>query len=197
MKKILLSVLFVGAFSFAAIAQDQTPKRGIDMMPGRGGDSHKHGEGKKEEKKGENNNENKPVDLKSGEKIKRGAPLTRAKKVSLAKALANPQKYVGKTITVEGVIVRSCKMEGCWMELAPDASSKAVRVRMKDHGFFIPLNAAGLNAKAEGVLSVKTLSKTEVDHLINEDGAKFDNINKDGTVTEILFVANGVELTKK
>jgi hypothetical protein len=54
-----------------------------------------------------------------------------------------------------------------------------------------------MNARAEGVFTVKNLSKEEVEHLIKEDGAKFDNINKDGTVTEVSFEATGVELTKK
>ena len=110
--------------------------------------------------------------------------------------MKNPEKYAGKAVLVEGVIVRSCKMEGCWMELAPAKDAKSVRVKMKDHAFFIPLEAAGMRAKAEGVFSVKTLSKAEVDHLINEDGAKFDNRDSDGTVTEISFEATGVELTK-
>ena len=130
-------------------------------------------------------------------KIKRGAAIGASEKVSLSKAMKNPENYAGKSVLVEGVIVRSCKMEGCWMELAPEANAKSVRVKMKDHAFFIPLDAAGMRAKAEGIFTVKTLSKQEVDHLINEDGAKFDNRNADGTVTEISFEATGVELTKK
>jgi len=130
-------------------------------------------------------------------KIKRGATIGSAKKVSLAKVIKNPDKYSGKSVRVEGVIVRSCKMEGCWMELAPTADAKSVRVKFKDHAFFIPLDAAGMTAKAEGVFSVKTLSKEEVDHLVNDDDAKFDKINSDGTVTEVSFEAAGVELTKK
>lgn len=129
-------------------------------------------------------------------KIKRGAAIGTAKKVSLAKAIKNPNKYGGKTILVEGVIVRSCKMEGCWLELAPKKDAAAVRIKMKDHAFFVPLDAAGLTARVEGVMAVKTLSKAEVEHLMNEDGAKFDKINADGTVTEISFLADGVELTK-
>ena len=128
--------------------------------------------------------------------IKRGAMVGNAKKVSLAKAMKNPAKYTNKQILVEGVIVRSCKMEGCWMELAPKKDAASVRIKMKDHAFFVPLDAAGLNAKVEGVMSVKTLSKAEVDHLMNEDGAKFDKINADGTVTEVSFEATGVELKK-
>ena len=129
-------------------------------------------------------------------KIKRGAAVGSAKKVSLAEAMKDPNKYSGKQILVEGVIVRSCKMEGCWMELAPKKDASAVRIKMKDHAFFVPLDAAGLNAKVEGVMSVKTLSKAEVDHLMNEDGAKFDKINADGTVTEISMEAVGVEMTR-
>ncbi len=129
--------------------------------------------------------------------LKRGDLVGKAKAVSLAKVLKKPADYVGKTVLVEGVIVRSCKMEGCWMELAPAKDAKSVRVTFKKHAFFIPLDSAGMRAKAEGVFTVKNLSKAEVEHLINEDGAKFNNINKDGTVTEVSFEATGVELTKK
>lgn len=129
--------------------------------------------------------------------LKRGAALSgNAKKVSLTKVLKNPSKYAGKTVHVEGVIVRSCKKEGCWLELAPGEKSKSVRVTMKDHGFFVPLSSAGAKARAEGVFSVRVLSKEQVRHLIEDDGAQFENINPDGTVTEISFEAAGIELTR-
>ncbi|HLM03331.1 MAG TPA: DUF4920 domain-containing protein [Pyrinomonadaceae bacterium] len=129
--------------------------------------------------------------------IRRGAALSdKAEKVSLAKVLENPAKYAGKTVQVKGVIVRSCKMEGCWAELAPAANAKSVRVKMKDHAFFIPLQSAGFKARADGVFTVKTLTKAQVDHMIEEDGAKFENRNADGTVTEISFEATGIELRK-
>ena len=124
------------------------------------------------------------------------APIGKAKKVKLEKVLMDPSKFTGKTIRVEGVIVRSCKMEGCWAELAPNATARSVRVKMKDHAFFIPLQSAGAFARAEGVFSIKTLSKAQVDHMISEDGAKFDKRNADGTVTEVSFEATGIELKK-
>jgi hypothetical protein len=127
--------------------------------------------------------------------IKRGEAIGKADKASLKKVLADPAKYSGKAVRVEGVIVRSCKMEGCWLELAPEKDGQSMRVKMKGHSFFVPLDSAGLNAKVEGTVSVKTLSKEHVDHLI-EDGAKFDKRNADGTVTEVSFEATGVELTK-
>lgn len=128
--------------------------------------------------------------------LKRGAPIGNSKKVSLAKVLADPAKYSGRSIRVEGVIVRSCKTEGCWAELAPTADGKSVRVKMKDHAFFIPLQSAGAFARAEGKVVVKTLNKEQIDHMIEEDGAKFPDRNADGTVTEVSFEASGIELRK-
>jgi len=174
MKKIVSLMMLVLAFSLSAFAQEK-----------------------------EKMAENKPTDkdkteaIPTGGVLKRGAALGNSKKVSLAKVLANPSKYAGQSVRVEGVIVRSCKMEGCWMELAPKQDAKTVRVKMKDHAFFVPLDAAGANAKAEGVFTVKTLTKEEVKHMVEEDGAKFPNINADGTVTEVSFEASGVELTRK
>ena len=128
--------------------------------------------------------------------LKRGAPVGSAKKVSLNKALKDPSKYSGKTVRIEGVVVRSCKMEGCWAEVAENVGSKSVRVKMKGHAFFIPLQSAGAKARVEGTFQVKTLTKAMVDHMIEEDGAKFDNRNADGTVTEVSFEATGIELKK-
>ena len=175
MKKILGLLILVLAFSLTAFAQDKMDKM-EKMSP---------------------TEQDKTEAIPTNGVLKRGAPIGNSKKVSLTKVLANPSKFAGKSVRVEGVIVRSCKSEGCWMELAPTKDAKSLRVKMKDHAFFIPLSSAGAFAKAEGVFTVKTLSKEEVKHMIEEDGAKFDNINKDGTVTEVSFEASGVELTMK
>ena len=143
------------------------------------------------------NVQNAPVDLKPGAMIARGEPLSgKAKKVSIDKIFKEPAKFADQKVAVEGVIVRSCKKEGCWMEIADKVGGRSVRVTFGDHAFFIPLNSAGMKVKAEGVFKTKTLSKEHVDHLINDDGAKFENRNANGTVTEVSFDATGVELTK-
>ena len=138
----------------------------------------------------------KTAPIPSNAYLKRGEPIGKAEKVSLAKALEDPSGVAGKRVRVEGVIVRSCQSEGCWAELAPSKDSRSVRVKMKDHSFFIPLQSAGAEARAEGVFSVKKLSKEQVDHMMNEDGAKFANRNADGTVTEVSFEAAGIELRR-
>ncbi len=171
MKKILILAGLILTFSMGAFAQDKM-----------GG--------------AEPTELDKSAAIPSDSYLKRGAAIGDSKKVKLNKILADPAKYTGKTVRVEGVIVRSCKMEGCWAELAQDATSKSIRVKMKGHAFFIPLQSAGAKARVEGTIQVKTLTKAMVDHMIEEDGAKFDNRNVDGTVTEVSFEATGIELKK-
>lgn len=165
---------------------------------------HDHGatkDGQKENKPAaekKTNEQNAPVDLKAGETITRGSALAKnVKQISVEKAFADPKTVEGKTVEVKGVIVRSCKTEGCWMELADKEGGRSVRVTFGDHAFFIPLNAAGLKARAQGTFKTNVLTKDKVDHLIAEDGAKFPNRNADGTVTEVSFDATGVELKKQ
>ena len=126
--------------------------------------------------------------------LKRGAPIGTSNKVSLNKVMQDPAAFANQAVLVEGVVVRSCKTEGCWAEVAENKDSKSVRVTMKDHSFFIPLQSAGSWARVEGKVLVKTISKTEVDHMIKDDGAKFPNRNADGSVTEVSFEATGIEL---
>lgn len=151
---------------------------------------------------GEKSGEKEPTEKDKTEAIpakaflKRGAPIGNSKKVSLSKVLKDPTKFAGKSVVIEGVVVRSCKTEGCWAEVAENKDAKSIRVKMKGHAFFIPLQSAGAFARVEGVFSVKTLTKAQVDHMIEEDGAKFANRNADGTVNEISFEATGIELKK-
>ena len=132
----------------------------------------------------------------AGDVVTRGTAIPKdAKSVSLATVLENPETYTKEPVIVEGVIAAACTRKGCWMQLASDEEAKqGVRVTFKDYGFFIPLDAKGMKARAEGVAVVKTLSKAEADHL-EEEGAKLTR-KADGSALEVSFVANGVELKR-
>ena len=129
-----------------------------------------------------------------GGRIKRGEPIGKSPAVAFADVLKDPAKFAGKRVRIEGVVERVCKMQGCWMQIAPKAGAAGVRVSFLDHKFFVPKDSERLNFMAEGEFSVKVLSKEEADHLV-EDGAKLAR-NADGTSDEISFVATGVELWK-
>ena len=131
----------------------------------------------------------------AAEVIKRGAaisPDTRA--ISVATLLEKPGDFSTEPVVVDGTIATSCTRKGCWMQLAPKEGEPGVRVTFKDYGFFIPLDAKGMQARAEGVAVVKTLSKAEADHL-EEEGARLTR-NADGSAFEVSFVAAGVELRR-
>jgi uncharacterized protein DUF4920 len=135
------------------------------------------------------------VAFASEDVVKRGAAIPAdAKSISLAKVLENPDQYTTTPVVVDGTITMACTRMGCWMQLAPTEGGENVRVTFKDYGFFVPLDSKGMQARAEGVAVVKTLSKADADHL-EEEGAKLKR-NEDGTAKEVSFIANGVELKK-
>lgn len=134
--------------------------------------------------------------LLAGEEIiRRGAALSDQKAVALADVVANPKSYEKDAVIVEGTIQSACTNKGCWMQMTADKVTRPVRVTFKDYGFFVPKDSKGMQAKAEGVTRVKTLSKEDADHL-EAEGVKLTR-NADGTATEVSFIASGVELTKK
>jgi len=179
MKNISIAILFVLTFSITALAQEKSAMSEMNPMGIKPTELDKTEE------------------IPTGGYLKRGAPLTGSMKVKVDSINKTPDEFKNKTVTIEGVIVRSCKMEGCWLEIADSEKSKSLRVELKNHAFFVPLNSAGASAKVEGALTVKTLSAAQVKHMIEDDGAKFDKINEDGSVTQIVFQATGVELTRK
>ena len=85
------------------------------------------------------------------EKFGKGVSLTEATTI---KALyETPDKFVGKTIRIDGVVTAVCEEMGCWMALGETAKSETT-VRLKvDHssGIAFPIAAKGKNASAEGV----------------------------------------------
>ena len=105
MKKIVLICGLIAAASTAAFAQDEL---GVKELNSKGQPVAK-------------NAQNASVELKSGETIKRGAALAaKVNRYSIEKAYDDPDSLIGKTVEVKGVIVRSCKKEGCWMEMADE-----------------------------------------------------------------------------
>jgi Domain of unknown function (DUF4920) len=131
----------------------------------------------------------------AGDVVTRGAAISKeTKAVSLAEVLEKPEAFTKDAIIVEGLVETACQNKGCWMQVVPEAGKAGMRVTFKDYGFFVPKDSKGLRARMEGVVTVKTLSKEDAEHLAGE-GAKL-NRAEDGTAREISFVATGVELTK-
>jgi hypothetical protein len=128
---------------------------------------------------------------------KYGAPIGKSGAEKLASVLADPARFSGKPLLVEGHVRRACSKMGCWMELAEsaDPASPACRVIMKDHKFFVPKDSAGSSAKVEGVFEARRIDADQVAHM-EKEGGQFPKKAADGSAEELRFVATGVELRR-
>ncbi len=89
-----------------------------------------------------------------GQKYGNGVTLQAA--TSIENLLTQPDKYLGKTVRVDGVITAVCEMAGCWMELADPTKgdgkgAKTLRMKVDDGVIVFPQSAKGKRASAEGV----------------------------------------------
>ncbi|HEX9619077.1 MAG TPA: DUF4920 domain-containing protein [Polyangiaceae bacterium] len=120
-----------------------------------------------------------------------------AEPAAFTEVLSDPDRFAGRRVVVEGHVRRACSRRGCWMELAqsPNSDSPACRVTFKDYGFFVPTDSAGAHAKVQGSVRLRTVSAARVQHL-SEEGAKFRDVQPDGSAKELELVATAVELRR-
>ncbi len=95
-------------------------------------------------------------------------------------------------VKIEGEILSSCPMKGCWMRISVEKDT--VLVRFKDYGFFVP--KSGIEGKStiiNGSLSVDTLSIVQLQHYAEDAGKSKKEI---ALITKpevtISFLADGV-----
>jgi len=82
-----------------------------------------------------------------------GAGVTLTKATPISELYASPEKFVGKTVRVDGVVTAVCTAEGCWMAIgATDNPDQAVRFQAEHDGKIVfPISLKGKTASAEGV----------------------------------------------
>ena len=95
-------------------------------------------------------------------------------------------------VKIEGEILSSCPMKGCWMKISVEKDT--VLVRFKDYGFFVPKNGIeGKSTIINGKLSVDTLSIAQLQHYADDAGKSKEEIAliSKPEIT-ISFLADGV-----
>ena len=107
-----------------------------------------------------------------------GKKVTVTEVTPIADILANPKKYEGKQVLVEGKVGDVCKKMGCWMMLTGEGEGETIRVKVKDGEMVFPQDARGRMARAQGVVSVRTMTReqliTQGEHMAQEQGITFD-----------------------
>jgi len=91
------------------------------------------------------------VSAAGDEKFGKGVSLPEA--TSIKALYESPDKFVGKTIRIDGVVTAVCEEMGCWMALGEtDKAENTVRLKVDhDAGIVFPIAAKGKTASAEGV----------------------------------------------
>ncbi len=77
--------------------------------------------------------------------------------IKVSELLANPDKYVGETVRVQGTAVGVCKHRGCWVNIASDVEGESVRVKVTDGVIVFPPEIMGETIIAEGVWTANKL----------------------------------------
>jgi len=107
-----------------------------------------------------------------------GEPLSEAAILRISDLLATPEKYVGETVKVTGLVDDVCPMEGCWIDVLERGSKQTVRFKAKHDVIAFPVQAEGREVVAEGVFGKRALSREQaiawLRHLAEERGEPFD-----------------------
>ena len=113
-------------------------------------------------------------------------------KVEKESLLNNPQDDT----KLEGQILSTCPMKGCWMKMSVERDT--ILVRFKDYGFFVPKSGAeGKSAIINGKLSVDTLSVAQLRHYAEDAGkSKYEVLKIVKPEITISFLADGVVIDK-
>lgn len=99
------------------------------------------------------------VEAPKGESFGAGVKLTTTTPIDAI--LAEPKKFAGQTVRVEGMVTDVCPKRGCWFEMAGTKPGQTLRFKVTDGEMVFPADSKGKKAVAEGVVAVKELSLEE------------------------------------
>jgi len=121
-----------------------------------------------------------------------GAAITSEGAVDIATIPEQLSATDSVTTKVRAKVLDVCPKKGCWMKLQVNDSTTAF-VKMKDYGFFVPLETIGKTVILDGQAKVKTTSVAELRHYAEDakkSKAEIAAITK--PEKEIRFLANGI-----
>ncbi|MFZ2322723.1 MAG: DUF4920 domain-containing protein [Ignavibacteriaceae bacterium] len=134
----------------------------------------------------------------AGDGKKYGKEITLKEKTKVSDILANPEKYVGKKVLIEGPVVDVCDKRGCWIEIGSDKQFEKIKVKVKDGEIVFPMEEKGKDAVVEGEVYKISLTKEQALERAKEEakehGTKFDPSSVTGPVTFYQIKGIGAEI---
>ena len=101
-------------------------------------------------------------------------------------------KTRNESIKIEGEILSTCPMKGCWMKMEVDKDT--LLVRFKNYAFFVPKSGAeGKSAVINGKVSVDTISVAQLRHYAEDAGkSSYEILKIKKPELTLSFLADGV-----
>ena len=112
-----------------------------------------------------------PVPDRNDETLGKGVTLKEA--TSLKALYETPEKFVGKTIRIDGVVTAVCQEMGCWMAIGESAEAEnTVRLKVTHDGKIVfPISAKGKTVSAQGVFEKMAATDKESKEVLKEQAA--------------------------
>lgn len=124
-----------------------------------------------------------------------GKALTLTQATRVSEIYANPEKFNGKRVMVEGPVVDVCADMGCWLALGSDQESQTIRFKVEDGVMVFPVSAKGMKARVEGIVSVDVLTEAQQikagEEMAREKKTTFDPTKVKGPKTSIMIKGEG------
>lgn len=135
-----------------------------------------------------------------GAEQKLGKPLALSSATPIDQLLAQPGRYVDKTVQVKGEVTEVCQMMGCWTNVKDPTSGKMIRIKVNDGEIVFPKDAVGKSVVAEGKFTKIELTKeqaaAQAKHEAEEQGRKFDASKVKGGMTIYQIQGTGAVLAQ-
>jgi hypothetical protein len=139
-----------------------------------------------------------PAVVYSNSPLKLGEPLTLTTVTPVSEINSHPEKYLGKRVLIEGLIINVCAKRGCWMDIASDLPFEKIQVKVVDGEIVFPLEAKGKNARVEGIAEELKLTKEQAiwmgKHRAEEQGTTFDPSSVTGPISFYRIKGMGAEI---
>ena len=117
-----------------------------------------------------------------------GDAITQAESIPIADLIADPDKYAGQQVRVEGTVADVCPKRGCWFEMAGEKPGEKMRFKVRDGVMTFPLDAKGKYAVAEGVVHTSKLSLEETREYLKYQAEEYGKDVDPQSVTEPMTI---------
>lgn len=136
--------------------------------------------------------------LANAEALTFGTEVNASNLTAVSTILATPDQYVGKQVTIKGVVTNVCEKRGCWMTVKSDQRFQELFIKVRDGDMVFPMSARGSEAIVIGKLTAVPLSLEQSrDYLAEEakkQGKDFDVASVTKPVNFYQLAPSGVKI---